>query len=136
MKKTTILNLLAVIPALILLQTLYFKFSGHAESVMIFTMLGVEPWGRYTVGVMELVASTLLVIPRTRTIGALMTLGITAGAIVSHIIVLGIESNMDGGLLFGLAVVAFVSAAIIVYFLKDEVLKYWKLLLSMCAVQK
>lgn len=95
----------------ILLQTLFFKFSASAESVYIFSTLGLEPWGRIGSGVAELIASILLLIPSLAPFGALLTMGILAGAIMSHLTVLGIEVQGDGGLLFALAIIAFAGAA-------------------------
>jgi uncharacterized membrane protein YphA (DoxX/SURF4 family) len=104
---------LRIIAAIILLQTLYFKFSGHEESVALFTKLGIEPWGRIGTGVMELIASLLLLIPATVFIGAFLGIGLMAGAIFSHLTILGIESNGDGGQLFIMAVVVLVSCFIL-----------------------
>jgi putative oxidoreductase len=94
--------------AAILLQTLFFKFTGAAESVYIFSTLGMEPWGRYASGVAELIASVLLLIPGCAAFGALLAIGVISGAIVSHLTVLGIEVQGDGGLLFALAVIVFI----------------------------
>lgn len=93
-----------IIAAIILLQTLFFKFSGAQESIYIFTKVGMEPWGRIGSGVAELVASILLLIPRTAWLGAFIALGIMAGAIFFHLTILGIEVMEDGGYLFGLAI--------------------------------
>lgn len=89
--------------AAILLQTLFFKFTAAPESVYIFSRLGAEPWGRLASGVAELVASVLVLIPASSVIGALLALAIMLGAVLSHLAVLGIEIQGDGGLLFGLA---------------------------------
>ena len=97
----------------ILLQTLFFKFTGAEESVYIFSKLGAEPWGRIGSGVIELMAALLLLVPATAPVGAIVTMGVMAGAIVSHLTVLGIEVKGDGGLLFGLALAAFVGSAIV-----------------------
>ena len=102
--------LLQLAVAGILLQTLFFKFTGAAESVYIFSTLGMEPWGRYASGVAELIASVLLLIPGCATFGALLALGVISGALVSHLTVLGIEVQGDGGLLFALAVIVFISS--------------------------
>jgi hypothetical protein len=98
----------------ILLQTLFFKFTGADESRYIFSTVGqflgiggVEPWGRIGSGVIELVASLLLLIPATAVAGAVLALGVMGGAIASHVVILGIAVQGDGGLLFGLALVAF-----------------------------
>jgi putative oxidoreductase len=97
----------------ILLQTLFFKFTGAEESVYIFTTLGAEPWGRIGSGLVELIASVLLLIPATASIGALVALGVMAVAIASHLTVLGIDVKGDGGLLFGLALIVFACCAIV-----------------------
>jgi putative oxidoreductase len=99
------------IAAGILLQTLFFKFTGAPESVYIFTTMGAEPWGRWGSGVAELIAAVLLLIPSTQKWGALLALGIMAGAIGSHLSVLGISVQGDGGLLFGMAVVVAICSA-------------------------
>lgn len=104
---------LRVIAALILLQTLYFKFTGHPESVVLFTKLGVEPWGRIGTGVIELIASVLLLIPSTVFFGAILAIGLMAGAIMSHLTIIGIESNGDGGELFILALTVFVCSIVV-----------------------
>ena len=101
---------LQLVVAGILLQTLFFKFTGAAESVYIFSTLGMEPFGRYASGVAELIAAVLLLIPGCATFGALLALGVISGAIVSHLTVLGIEVQGDGGLLFALAIVVFIGS--------------------------
>jgi len=89
--------------AIILLQTLFFKFSGAEESVYIFTQVGMEPWGRYAIGVMELIAAALLVIPAMAWLGGILALGLMVGALGMHITILGIVVRDDGGYLFSLA---------------------------------
>lgn len=106
-----------VLVAVIFLQTLFFKFSGAAESVYIFSALGVEPWGRIATGIAEFGAAILLLIPRTSALGALFSLGIISGAILSHLTVLGIAlpDIGDRGELFGMAVVVFIGSAIVLF---------------------
>lgn len=94
-----------LLAALILLQTLFFKFTAAAESVYIFTTVGMEPWGRILVGILELVAGVMLIIPRTAWMGACLALGLMVGAIGMHLTVLGIEVQGDGGYLFLLALI-------------------------------
>ena len=91
-----------------MLQTLFFKFTGAEESIYIFTQVGMEPWGRYMTGVVELIASVLLLTNRYEW-GALLGLGTISGAIFFHLTKLGIEVQGDGGYLFALAIVVFVS---------------------------
>jgi hypothetical protein len=101
-----------LIAAVILLQTLFFKFTAAPESVYIFTRVHAEPWGRIGSGVIELMAASLLLIPRTVWAGALLAIPVMAGAILSHLTVLGIEVMGDGGLLFALALIVFFSSTV------------------------
>jgi len=115
-RKATIVSwILQVIAAAILFQTLFFKFTAAEESVYIFTTLGMEPWGRIGSGVAELIACVLLLVPRTVPLGALLSLGVISGAIVSHVTKLGVVVKNDGGLLFTLALVVFASSAGVVW---------------------
>lgn len=122
--KTILLKLLRIIPAIILLQTLYFKFSGAPESVYIFSTLGIEPYGRIGSGIAELIAAVLLLIPKTTWMGALLSLGVISGAIISHLTILGIEVQGDGGYLFALALVVFVCSAAVLFQEKENALAF------------
>ena len=109
--------------AVILFQTLFFKFTGAEESKYIFTTLmgpELEAYGRIGSGIIELVAVILLLIPGTAWLGALIALGTISGAIISHLTVLGIVVKDDGGLLFGLAVTVFVLSAILLLIHRRE----------------
>jgi uncharacterized membrane protein YphA (DoxX/SURF4 family) len=121
MKANAFSWLLRIIAAGIFLQTLFFKFTASEESVYIFSTLGIEPYGRIGSGIAELIASILILIPRTTIYGALLGMGILGGAIVSHLFVLGIEVKNDGGLLFGLAVAAFLCCALLAFQNKKEI---------------
>ena len=119
---------LQLVVAGILLQTLFFKFTGAEESVYIFSTVGrffniagLEPWGRIGSGIVELIASLLLIVPATAPIGAILTIGVMAGAIMSHLVVLGIEVKGDGGLLFGLALTAFIGSAIVLVLRRAQI---------------
>jgi uncharacterized membrane protein YphA (DoxX/SURF4 family) len=103
---------LRIVAAIILLQTLFFKFTAAPESVYIFTRVGAEPWGRIGSGVVELIAAILLLTPRWNWLGSVIALGVMTGAIVSHLTVLGIEVQGDGGLLFALAWIVFVASGV------------------------
>ena len=111
---------LQVAVAGILLQTLFFKFTAAPESVYIFTTLGAEPWGRIGSGVAELVASVLLLAPATSALGAGLALAVITGAIVSHLTILGIEVQGDGGELFVLALVVFAASVGILLIRRSE----------------
>ncbi len=105
----------------ILLQTLYFKFTGAPESIYIFTTMGIEPWGRYASGIAELLAAVLLLFPRTPAIGALLAAGVMVGAIGSHLTKLGIVVQNDGGLLFALALIVFVCASVTAFIHRRQI---------------
>ena len=113
---------LRLVVAVILLQTLFFKFSGAKESVYIFSTLGLEPWGRIGSGIVELIAAILLLIPATVTVGALLALGVISGAILSHLTKLGIALPAvgDHGELFSLAVVVFVGSLLVLLLHRRE----------------
>ena len=110
-----ILFVLRLIVAVILLQTLYYKFGAHEDSVYIFTTLGLEPYGRIGIGVMELIASILILMKRISWAGALLTVGLMAGAIFSHLTQLGIEVKDDGGQLFYMAVATWVLSLVVLW---------------------
>jgi putative oxidoreductase len=115
-----VLWLMRLTVAGILLQTLFFKFTGAAESVFIFQTLGAEPYGRIASGVAELIAAVLILMPATAPLGALLSLGVISGAIVSHLTILGIEIMGDGGLLFALALMVFVGSAVVLLGYADQ----------------
>jgi uncharacterized membrane protein YphA (DoxX/SURF4 family) len=121
---------LRLVAAGILLQTLFFKFTGAEESVSIFSRLGMEPWGRLGSGVLELLASILLLVPSTVVPGAVLAVGIIAGAIAAHLTVLGIEINGDGGLLFGLAVAVLVLSVALLVLHRRELLPWLRWVLA------
>src|SRR5262245_5196773 len=112
--------ILRLLAAIILLQTLYFKFSAAPESVYIFSKLGMEPWGRIGTGVLELIAGILLLIPATTAFGALLAIGLMAGAIFFHITKLGISVQDDGGQLFIYALLVFISSLVLVVIYRDN----------------
>jgi DoxX-like family len=117
----TVSWILQIVVAVVLLQTLFFKFTAAAESVYIFSTLGAEPWGRIGSGVVELIAAILLLLPATITVGAALALAVIVGAIVSHLTILGIEVQGDGGLLFFLALTVFVASAAILVIRRGEI---------------
>ena len=112
---------LQLVVAIILFQTLFFKFTGAEESKYIFTTVGAEPWGRIGSGILELIAVILLLIPSTVTVGAILAIGAASGAILSHLTKLGIVVKDDGGLLFALAVSVFISSAIILLIRRTQI---------------
>lgn len=109
--------------AVILFQTLFFKFTAAPESVYIFETIGAEPFGRYASGVAELIAGIMLLIPAISWLGAFLAIGIMSGAIVSHLTILGIVVQDDGGTLFALAVVVTLASAVVVYLRRSRWLR-------------
>jgi uncharacterized membrane protein YphA (DoxX/SURF4 family) len=116
--------ILRLAAAIILLQTLFFKFTAAPESVYIFTTVGMEPWGRIGSGIVELIASALILIPSTTSIGALLALGTISGAIFFHLTKLGIVVQNDGGQLFILACVVFVCCAILLILYRKQLISF------------
>lgn len=119
--KISLSLVLRLVVAAILLQTLFFKFTGAPESVYIFQTLGAEPWGRIASGVAELVIAVLLLWPPTVAWGAFGALGVISGAILAHLTQLGIEIQGDGGLLFYLALAVFAGSAVLLWLHRREV---------------
>ncbi len=108
----------------IMIETLFFKFTGAPESVYIFSKMGMESWWRYGQGVWELLAALLLLTPRLGWAGGILTLGALGGAIVSHLTVLGIEIQGDHGVLFTMAIAAFVSGFVVTFLHRNEIPSY------------
>ena len=127
MKITIFLWVLRVVASLIMLQTLFFKFSASEESVYIFTKMKMEPWGRIGTGVAELVAAILLLYPRTTYLGALLGMGVMSGAILSHLFVLGFVVKDDHGQLFAYALITFICCLILAIHYKEQVVQLIRL---------
>lgn len=115
-----------IIAALILVQSLFFKFSGAEESIYIFSTVGLEPWGRWGTGVAELIASVLLLFPRTTWLGAGLGAGVMAGAIFSHLTVLGIEVKNDGGQLFIYAWLVLLACVYLLFLDRHRLLRFFR----------
>lgn len=111
---------LRILTAIIMLQTLYFKFTASDESVYIFTKLGVEPWGRIGTGIVELIASILILIPKTTFIGSLLAIGLMIGAIGTHLTKIGIVVKNDGGLLFTYALIVLIASLILAIVYRED----------------
>ncbi len=128
-KPITLLSwILRITAAVILAQTLYFKFSAAPESVYIFDKVGLGAPGRIGSGIAELIAATLLIIPRTTWLGAGLALAVMGGAIMSHLTVLGIDVMGDHGELFALALTVAVCSAILLFIHRRDIPIVGKLL--------
>lgn len=112
---------LRLVAAIILLQTLFFKFSAAPESVALFTKIGMEPWGRIGTGVLELIASILILYPRTTGWGSVLAMGLMAGALYFHLTALGLKWYGDYSL-FTYALTVFICSAILAWLYKFQVL--------------
>lgn len=112
---------LRILVAVLFVQTLYFKFTGAEESIYIFTKAGLEPYGRYGIGVLEFLASILLLVPRTVWAGAILSISLISGAIILHLTKLGIEVQGDGGGLFYTALLILVLSLVILWFARKTI---------------
>ena len=119
--KSKLLLALRISVALILIQTLRFKFTAHPDSVYIFEKVGLEPIGRIGIGILELIAGVMLLMPKTIWVGATLTIGIISGAIIMHLTQIGIEVNNDGGVLFITAIITLIFAITILYIHRNDI---------------
>lgn len=134
MKRSYFIIALRLIAAVIMLQTLYFKFTGHPEAVHIFSTIGMEPWGRIGVGINELIASILLFIPSTVWMGAALGIGLMMGALFFHLTTpLGIQVMFtdangqmvnDHGQLFLMALIVLVCSAVLLWKQKEDLFSF------------
>jgi len=138
--------ILVIFIAFVFIQSLFFKFAGSQETVIIFNTIGdwmagigllawlAEPFKNYggiAVGIGELIASVLLFIPKTRIWGALIALGTISGAIFFHLFTpLGVVrviddlGNTDGGVLFIMACGVWIASAITIYLNKGQLSRF------------
>ena len=120
-RKLNISLVLRIVVSLVYLQTLYFKFSAHPDSVHIFSTLGLEPFGRIGIGVLELITAILLLLPSSYLYGIVLSLGIISGALASHLGPLGIEVKGDGGKVFYLALVVFIASLLLAIMHREQI---------------
>ncbi|QMU65630.1 MAG: DoxX family membrane protein [Flavobacteriaceae bacterium] len=114
---------LKLIAAIIMLQTLFFKFTNAQESIDLFTKIAGEKEAlmRIGTGIIELIAFILLFIPKKTWLGALLTFGTMSGAIISHLTIIGIVHNNDSGALFISAMVAFMASGMLLIQYKRDI---------------
>lgn len=125
-----LLWILRILAALIMVQSLFFKFSASEESVYIFTTVGMEPWGRIATGTVELIAAVLLLWPRTTVWGAVLAAGVMSGAVFFHLTSLGIVVKDDGGQLFMYALLVLLASLILIWYNKEQLLLIFKKTIS------
>lgn len=121
LSKTYVFHLMRFLIVFIIGQTLYFKYTGSEESRYIFTILGMEPWGRIGLAVLETICIGFLLFPKLVWVGALLAFNLMLGAILSHFVFLGIVVQDDGGLLFLLAVIVFLFSIYLLYFERKKI---------------
>ncbi len=124
--KSVLLWVLRILAAVIMLQTLFYKFSGAEESIYIFSKLGIEPWGRIGTGIGELIASVLILIPATTVFGATLGIGLMGGALFFHLTKLGIVVKDDSGQLFVYALLVFVSCLILAWAYRWQIFRLFQ----------
>jgi len=112
---------LRIIVVIVLIQTLRFKFTAHPDSVYFFTKVGLEPYGRIGIGIIELIIGVLLLFPKTVWLGATLTVGIMGGAILMHLTALGIVVNGDSGALFYTALVTFIISLLLLWIYRKDI---------------
>jgi hypothetical protein len=122
-----VIIVLKLVATIIMLQTLFFKFTASPESVYIFSALGLEPVGRIGIGVLELIASILILVPATTVYGAILGAGLMGGALMSHLTKLGIVVMDDGGQLFIYALLVLISCGLLALNYREKVYDLVKL---------
>lgn len=127
--KALIIWILRLVAAGIMLQTLYFKFTAHPQSVALFTTIGLEPYGRIGIGILELIASVFILIPRTTGIGALLTVGLMSGALFFHLTTLGIQVDGDS-VLFLYALITLIAALLLIAYNAQKLLAMFRLIMK------
>ncbi|MBL7755436.1 MAG: DoxX family protein [Chitinophagaceae bacterium] len=127
--KALIIWILRLVAAGIMLQTLYFKFTAHPQSVALFTTIGLEPYGRIGIGILELIASVFILIPRTTGIGALLTVGLMSGALFFHLTTLGIQVDGDS-VLFMYALITLIAALLLIAYNAQKLLAMFRLIIK------
>lgn len=87
------------------------KLGSAPEMVATFDLLGLGQWFRYATGGIEVIAATLLLLPRVAVLGALLLVPTMIGAIVTHLVIGGAMTP---------AVVLLVVTAAIAWFRRDD----------------
>ena len=125
----------------VFVQSLFFKFTGSEETDIIFSTIAnwmstvglgfIAPTfksiGGYAIGGTELIASLLLIFPKSRRLGAAIGLAVISGAIFFHLFtplgvnrVVNAAGETDGGILFYMACGVWVSSLVIFILSKKE----------------
>ena len=94
-----------------------FKFGSHEQAIHIFTTLGVEPWGRFLLGGIELVLAIGILLPITKSIANTLIGLLMIGAVGAHLftplgIVVRWDGQNDGGQLFAMGITVIILCVI------------------------
>src|SRR5437867_8077728 len=84
-----VLWVLQIAAAGMFLMAGFLKLSGNEQMVGLFEKIGVGQWFRYLTGALEVAGAILLLLPRTSGLGALMLAGVMAGAVMTHVFIVG-----------------------------------------------
>jgi uncharacterized membrane protein YphA (DoxX/SURF4 family) len=82
--------------ALVFVNAGWAKVTGHPDTVALFAAIGVGQWFRYVTGILELAGAVLIVVPKTRRIGAALIAAVMLGAIVAHLVSLHVPPTAPG----------------------------------------
>lgn len=97
------------------------KFAGADMTIHIFSSIGIEPWGRYLTGAIEVLVFLLVLIPATTIYGVLLSLVTIFGALMTHFFIIGIVVKNasgtinDGGEIFITALIILALSLINLY---------------------
>jgi putative oxidoreductase len=117
---TQMLNwILRLIPAVIVGRAAWMKFESHPDVSMMFDSLGMEPGGRFLIGVIEALCVVLLLSPRISAWGGLLCLGVMTGAIIAHTTVIGFDGTLAQ--LFAMALLSGGCSVAIIYRLRSQI---------------
>ena len=85
--------------ALVFANAGWAKLVGRPEMVALFTAVGFGQWLRYVTAVLELTGAVLIVVPKTRSVGAALVATVMLGALTAHVFILHVPLTTPGILL-------------------------------------
>ena len=91
------------------------KFMNNPADLEIFSQLGMEPAGRYIIGVLEILAGLMVLTNAVAAMGAFLGVGVMLGAMLAHMTVLGIDQTH-----FILLFIVFLSCCIVSFIRRKQ----------------
>lgn len=85
--------------ALVFANASWAKLTGNPEMVALFAAVGVGQWLRYVTAILELIGALLIMVPRTRRVGAALLATVMLGALTAHLFILHVPPTTPGVLL-------------------------------------